>query len=77
MPTSNDCVRLAIHEAVRTFGNDSDKTFNLAGLSAALCRLADVPGIIDGSVCRVILTGRTDVEPLRGGSHYRLLSDCG
>lgn len=72
MQTPNDCIHLAIRDAVRGFGG-SDGTFNLAGLSVAICRIANVAGPIDGNICRALLTGRPDVEPLRGGAHYRML----
>ena len=70
----NDLIRLAMEHAVRDFGDKGDGIFNAAGLSDAICKLAGVRGALDGKVVRAILTGRPDVELLKGGCHYRMLS---
>lgn len=70
----NDLIRLAMEHAVRDFGDNGDGVFSAAGLSSALCKFADVRGPLDGKVVRVILAGRPDVELLKGGCHYRMLS---
>jgi hypothetical protein len=67
----NDLIRLACEQAAESFGGN-DGTFNLAGLSAAICRIADVQGPIDGRICRVLLTGMADVEPGLSTSHFRI-----
>jgi hypothetical protein len=69
----NDLVRLAAERAVRSFGDKGDGLFNAAGFSAELCKLARLRGPIDGELVRVILAGRTDIAPQKGGSHYQLL----
>lgn len=69
----NDLIRLACERAVDYFGG-SDGTFNAACFSGALTKLAGVNGAIDGNVVRVILAGRPDVEPLKGGEYYRLVT---
>jgi len=68
----NDCVRLAVEEAVRSYGDSG--IFNAAGFSNALMRLAGLKGEADGRLCRVILSGRTDVQVL-SGSHFRLICE--
>jgi len=39
----------------------------------AMERAVAAGAALDGHVVRAMLTGRGDVEPLKGGSHYRLL----
>lgn len=69
----NDTINLAIREAVRAFGG-SDNIFTLAALSEEICRIARLKGaMIDGRIVAVVLSGRSDVERLKGGCHYRLL----
>lgn len=70
----NDAVRLAALQAADEFGG-KDGTFNAAGFSTALCRIAGVKSSLDGRVVRALLCGRTDIEPLHGGAHYRALPD--
>ena len=65
----NDLVALAIHRACEKFG--SRDVFNGACFSHALTGLAGLKDPIDGRLVRAILTGRTDVVPMEGGSHYR------
>jgi hypothetical protein len=68
----NDLVALAAERAANYFGGN-DGVFNAAGFSNALTELANVNGIIDGKIVRVILAGRSDIEVLKGGCHYRLV----
>lgn len=66
----NDLVRLACERAAQRFG--SADTFNAACFAAAFKRLAGVDQVLDGENVRAILTGRPDVEVLKGGCHFRL-----
>lgn len=70
LPTQVDLVRLAINEAIVRFGDEGDGVFNAANFSVAFCDMLGIRGTIDGVVVRGILSGRSDVEALRG-SHYR------
>lgn len=67
-----DVVRVAMRRAVESFGG-KDKVFNGAGFGVQLMKLANLQGSIDGNLVEAILCGRTDVEQLSGGSHYRLI----
>jgi hypothetical protein len=65
----NDLIALAIQRACEKFG--SRDVFSGACFSHALTGLAGLKDPIDGKLVRAILTGRTDVVPMEGGSHYR------
>jgi len=60
-------------QAVADFGNNGDGVFNGAGFSIMFGKLAGVKDALDGRWVNAILRGRSDVEVLSGGSHYRLL----
>ena len=68
----NDMMSFAMYRACIYFGG-SDKTFNLAGLSKAITKIAGVKTQIDGRILRALLVGRNDVEMLSGGCHYRMV----
>jgi hypothetical protein len=68
----NDMIRLAMERAVKRFGGN-DRIFNAANFSATFTELADVRGSLDGKVVRAMLAGRTDVKPLLGGAHFKLI----
>jgi len=68
----NDLVALAAERAANCFGGNNGM-FNAAGFSNALTELANVNGVVDGEIVRVILAGRPDIEVLKGGCHYRLI----
>lgn len=68
----NDLIRLAMERAVDRFGGRGDNLFNGAGFSQEFCALAKVNACLDGHIVRAMLTGRPDVEPMWGGSHYKL-----
>lgn len=70
-----DTVWLAMHQAVEDFGGEEDGVFNAAGFGAALMRIAGLRGVMDGHLVRAILSGRTDVEMLKGDAHFRLLGE--
>lgn len=67
----NDVVALAMDRAVQSFGNRGDGAFNAAGFGQALMQIAGLNGVVDGLLVRAILTGRPDVEVLKGGAHFR------
>jgi len=69
----NDLIALAAYMATEYYGGKNDGTFNAAGFSQALTKLAGVNSTIDGRIVRVILTGRPDIKVLEGGCHYRLI----
>lgn len=71
----NDLIRLAMERAVQRFGDKGDGLFNAAGFGAAFAELAGTSGSVDGLHVRAMLTGRPDVQPLKGGAHYRLLTE--
>ncbi len=73
----NDLIRLAMERAVERHGNRGDGLFNSAGFAVELAALAGLRGALDGRYVRVILAGRDDVRPLRGGAHWQLLADTG
>ena len=68
----NDLISLAIRQAIELFGPRGDGVFNAAGFSTAFIRLAGVTDSLDGKVVRAMLCGRSDVEVLLGGAHFRL-----
>jgi NAD(P)-dependent dehydrogenase (short-subunit alcohol dehydrogenase family) len=68
----NDVIRLAAERAVESFGG-SDGVFNAAGFSQAFIAMSPTSEQIDGYVVRLMLAGRSDVEPLKGGAHFRLV----
>jgi hypothetical protein len=68
----SDVILLAAMQACEKFGS-ADK-FNGACFSYCLSRIAGSDGTIDGRVVRAILCGRSDIEILEGGSHFRLLA---
>ena len=76
MVSANDVVALAMRQAAQDFGAKDKLTFNGAGFSNALTRIAGVRGAIDGHVVKAILCGRSDVRPLAGGSHYKLIDEA-
>ena len=67
-----DAVSLAMKIACERFGG-SDGVFNGAGFSGAIRTLSGLNFDLDGFIVATILCGRTDVEVLKGGSHYRHL----
>lgn len=69
---ANDNVSLAVQMAANSFGG-KDGVFNAANFSNAIRQLAGVGCTLDGHVIATILGGRSDVEVLEGGSHYRYL----
>jgi hypothetical protein len=71
--SSNDFVALAMQMACEQFSVSGD-TFNGANFSNTFRQLAGVTCNLDGHVVATILSGRSDVEVLKGGSHYRFLS---
>lgn len=73
---SNDLIRLVMERAARRFGG-SDGTFNSAGFGVEFCKAASSTGYggsIDGKLVRAMLTGRQDVEVLKGGAHFRVVT---
>ncbi len=70
--SNNDLVALAMQMACERF-SASGGTFNGACFSSAFRELAGVTCNLDGHVVATILSGRSDVEVLKGGSHYRFL----
>lgn len=68
----NDLIHHAMENAAGAFGGD-DGVFNLSGLSLELNRLAGLEGGMNGRLVRVLLVGRSDVTPLSGGAHFKLL----
>jgi hypothetical protein len=68
----NDTIRLAAERAVGRFGG-SDGLFNAACFSWAFTRIAGTCSAIDGNLVRAMLTGRRDIEVLKGGCHFRLV----
>ena len=68
-----DLVRLAMERAAERFGG-TDRTFNTAGFSLEFTDLAGmVTRGLDGKLVQAILSGRPDVEEIRGGAHFRIL----
>jgi hypothetical protein len=58
--------------ACEQFSN-TDAIFNGANFSNAFRQIAGATCNLDGHVVAAILSGRSDVEVLKGGSHYRFL----
>lgn len=69
---SFDLIRLAMNRACELFGGN-DGVFNGACFSQAFIRMAGVESNLDGRVVEAMLCGRSDVEQLSGGAHYRLV----
>ena len=74
----NDLLHFAMIRAAQIFNGDNHQSqinglvFNLACLSKILQEFAGLKDCIDGCLLRILLVGRTDVDILSGGSHYRL-----
>lgn len=69
----NDLIRLAMERAARGFDRTGGKgIFNAAGFACELSKLADSRPPVDGKLVRAMLTGRSDVTPLKGGAHYQI-----
>lgn len=70
---SEDIVHAAIEDAVKQFGDRGDGLFTSAGFGSAFrCRCGMKTGI-DGEYVRGILSGRSDVQFLSGGDHFRMV----
>ena len=71
----NDLIRLAASRAVNNFGGSGEtkNVFNGAGFSQEFVRMSLTSEQIDGHIVRMMLTGRPDIEVLKGGAHYRLV----
>lgn len=69
----NDMIHYAMQRAVKTFGDKGDNIFSNACLSSELCKITNISGVIDGEIIKAITAGRPDVEPLSGGSHFKLI----
>ncbi len=67
----HDNVYLAMIQASQNFGG-SDGVFNSAGFGSALRKNAGLKGGLDGRLVRSILSGRPEVQPLRGGCHWQV-----
>ena len=67
----NDIVRLVCERAVERFGGRGGM-FNSANFSHCLSQVSGARGSIDGRIVRSVLCGRSDIEVLSGGSHYRI-----
>lgn len=68
----NDLIRLAIDMACISYdANSDDGFFTSAGFAKAIRKLSETDGLMDGKVVRIVLTGRTDIELMKGGSHYK------
>jgi len=69
----NDMIHFAMIIACRLYGGKDDGIFTNACLSKAIMQMIGHTGIIDGEVIQAILTGRSDVIALEGGSHYQMV----
>jgi hypothetical protein len=58
--------------ATDKFGGPRDGMFNAACFSAAWCEITGLRNSLDGRAVAAMLHGRSDVEALSGGAHYRL-----
>ncbi len=70
----NDLIRLAAERAAVAFAGRAGE-FNGAGFSQQFILMSPTSEQIDGHIVRLMLTGRPDIQVLRGGSHYRLVED--
>lgn len=70
----NDLIQLAAIRAVQRFGGSgrTKNVFNGAGFSQEFVGMSPTTSQLDGHIVRMMLAGRSDVEVLEGGSHYRL-----
>lgn len=66
-----DYVRLVMNLAIERYGSDKG-VFNISNFQSAWRELSESKGDLDGDTVRLLLWGREDVVPLRGGAHYRL-----
>jgi hypothetical protein len=64
----NDLLHFAMIRAAQKFNGDTYQSC----LSIVLQEFTGIKDCIDGCLLRVLLVGRTDVEVLSGGSHYKL-----
>jgi hypothetical protein len=78
---TTETVQKAMKLAAERYGGN-DGVFNSAGFASAMAELAGLVthvNLMDGKLVEAILTGRSDVEALSGGAHwrYRHLDDVG
>ena len=67
---SMETVQRAMSQAAERFGG-TDGTFNAANFAHAMIEISGVHQTLDGGMVAAILEGRSDVERLSGGAHYR------
>ena len=73
----NDMLHYLCRHATRRFNGDiyysgTESVFNLACLAEVINTISGIKNSIDGELLRMLLVGRSDVEAMPGGSHYRL-----
>jgi len=69
----NDLIHFAMERACLLFdGRGTDKVFNSACFSQAFALVSGVNTPLDGWTVRAMMVGRTDVESLSGGAHWRM-----
>ncbi len=71
----NDLIRLAASRACDSFGGN-DGTFNAAGFSQEFIKMSPTSNQIDGHIVRMMLTGRPDIQVLKGDAHFRLVQSA-
>lgn len=71
----NDFLHYAMMRATGYYsGNEpNDGVFSLASLAHAIADAGQFNGRADGELLRLLLVGRPDCAPLRGGCHYIFL----
>jgi len=70
----NDMIHYIAVRAIQRFGTEGEKNvFNGTCFSQAITDVTGVKAETDGRVVRALLTGRSDIEIMSGGSHYKLL----
>lgn len=68
----NDLLHFAMIRATQIFGGN-DGVFSSASFSQAIKKVTGVKHLLDGQFVRAMMVGRTDVELLSGGCHYRVI----
>lgn len=67
-----DYIRFAAECAASAFGGDKG-IFNSAWFGREFAKIAGYTTPLDGSLVKAMLLGRSDIQQLPGGAHWRLL----
>lgn len=70
----NDMIRFAMKNACELFERNG-KVFNLAGFQQEVKRIMNLKNTPGDRTCEFMLIGRSDIEILKGGHHYKIIEN--